>query len=214
MSSGIELLDRIDEVLNDTNLSRRKFALDTNLNPSTMATWKTKNIFPPIETIILIAQKLEVSTDWLLFGTNIPDALLEQRKKIRERIYNTVEIYSKDARQMGFMSDSGDTKYKPYSVTHHEFSTIRLIISWRKLLNWSKGRCEIDYRTINKIAEKCSISYSELIGNDDNQFLFLQPTMNEALGKFETLNSVNQAKVISFIEDVYKLQKAESANTK
>lgn len=209
MSNGIELLDRIDEVLTDTNLSRRKFALDTNLNPSTMATWKTKNIFPKIETIILIAQKLEVSTDWLLFGTNITDTLLKQRKEIRERIYNTVELYTEDAKRMGCISESGDPKYKPYSAMHHEFSAIRLMISWRKLLNWSKGRCEIDYRTINRIAEKCSISYSELIGNNDTQFLLQQPTMNEALGKFETLNSSNQAKVISFIEDIYKLQQAE-----
>ena len=55
MASGIELVNRIDEVLLELGISRREFAASINIQPNTMGNWKTNNSMPPLETVEIIA---------------------------------------------------------------------------------------------------------------------------------------------------------------
>lgn len=68
MCSGIEFVNRIDSVLKDSNKTRKELAKKLNIIPATMATWKTKDIMPPVDTIQRIADELIVSIDWLVTG--------------------------------------------------------------------------------------------------------------------------------------------------
>ena len=66
--SGIELIKRIDEILSEKGISRKEFAKELNIQPNTMGNWKTNNSMPPADTIVRIADALNVSIDWLLTG--------------------------------------------------------------------------------------------------------------------------------------------------
>lgn len=66
--SGIKLINRIDEILSEKGKSRKEFAEQLDLNASTIATWKTKNIIPPVQTLYKIAAELNVSLNWLILG--------------------------------------------------------------------------------------------------------------------------------------------------
>ena len=66
--SGIKLINRIDDTLKDQNKTRKYLCEKLNILQGTMATWKTKNIMPPVDTIQKIAIELEVSAQWLIDG--------------------------------------------------------------------------------------------------------------------------------------------------
>ena len=66
--SGIELVNRIDKVLKNRNQTRKDFAEKLDINASTIATWKTKDIMPPVQTLYKIAAELNVSLNWLILG--------------------------------------------------------------------------------------------------------------------------------------------------
>lgn len=44
--SGIAFLNRIDEILEEQNRTRKSFCESLQILPGTMATWKTKDIMP------------------------------------------------------------------------------------------------------------------------------------------------------------------------
>lgn len=66
--SGIEFINRIDLILNEQGRTRKSLAEGLDILPATMASWKTKDIFPPVDTIVRIADALNVSIDWLVTG--------------------------------------------------------------------------------------------------------------------------------------------------
>ena len=109
MASGIELINRIDEILSEKGKSRKEFAKELNIQPNTMGNWKTNNSMPPADTINLIATALDVSIDWLLNGNkgfNEKDIFFNQysRNSIRLRIYEALKKkYEKDDKR--FTSD-------------------------------------------------------------------------------------------------------------
>lgn len=213
MGSGIELVKRIDEVLNDMSNSRRQFAIETELNPSTMATWKTKNIFPPVETIILLAQKLDVSIDWLVNGTSLTPEELKQREEIRMRIYDSAQIWNQE-NKWHFLEERSHS-FEKYDSRHHEMSQIRQRISYSKLLNWSKGRCNIDSRSFDSIANTLNVSTEYLFTGEEkasnsNADLDSIAKINEtALLKYNKLSAKNKQKVNDLMNDLYKLQQLE-----
>lgn len=61
-------MNRIDLLLKQQGRTRKEFARQLNMSQSTVATWKSKNIMPPIDTIVRIADALNVSIDWLVTG--------------------------------------------------------------------------------------------------------------------------------------------------
>ncbi len=75
--SGIELVDKIDKLIEEKGISRRQLCADVGISNSTIATWKTKNILPTAKLIAMVAIELNVSIDWLLNGRD-PDVLLSQ----------------------------------------------------------------------------------------------------------------------------------------
>ena len=70
MCRGKGLVNKIDSVLKESKKTRKELAEKLNIIPATMATWKTKDIMPPIETINKIAEALNVSVSWLISDSN------------------------------------------------------------------------------------------------------------------------------------------------
>ena len=93
--SGIDLINRIDTVLKEKSLTRKELCENLGILQGTMATWKTKNIFPPVQTLSKIADELEVSLDWLIagypgFGVDKETFGDYSREAVRERLYKTL----------------------------------------------------------------------------------------------------------------------------
>lgn len=66
--SGIKLINRIDKILKERNQTRKYLCEKLNILQGTMATWKTKNIMPSVQTLYKICVKLDVSLNWLIVG--------------------------------------------------------------------------------------------------------------------------------------------------
>lgn len=135
MNSGIELINKIDQVLNELGITRKDFADKIELAPSTMATWKTKDILPSVDTLLKIASALKVSVEWLLSDSSDFEKEDENygplsRKSIRDRIYNSL------------IKKTGDTDCD-WKELHNRY--LEGDVSYETLLNWSKGRCNIDF---------------------------------------------------------------------
>ncbi len=61
-------MNRIDLLLKQQGRTRKSLCALTDIPNSTIGTWKSKNIMPPIDTIVRIADALNVSIDWLVTG--------------------------------------------------------------------------------------------------------------------------------------------------
>ena len=163
--SGIKLINRIDDTLKDQNKTRKYLCEKLNILQGTMATWKTKNIMPPVDTLQKIATELEVSTQWLIDGdinfeenTNFLGA--QSRKSIRERIYIALKnkYENKDNR---FTDDYLSNSMLLRELHNYYFAGD--FVSFDYLYNWSKGRCEIEFFKFNQLAIGLNTSLSFLI---------------------------------------------------
>ena len=95
MCNGIVLVDKIDILTKELGITRKDFAKQLDINPSTIATWRTRNILPPMETIEAIADYFKVSIEWLVTEDSTSKLFDSQkvkasRKAIRDRIYASV----------------------------------------------------------------------------------------------------------------------------
>lgn len=146
MKSGIELVETIDLLLQEKNLTRKDFCKGLDIPPSTIATWKTRNIFPTVDVLALIARRLEVTLDWLINDSdsfNEKEQIFRQysRKSIRLRIYESLKNkYKNDDNR--FSDDFLENENLIKELHHYYFNGGD--ISYEVLLNWSKGRCELD----------------------------------------------------------------------
>ena len=68
MKNGIQLVERIDFLLKLKKQTRKEFCKSINIPPSTIATWKSRNIYPTVDVLSVIAFNLGVSLDWLVKG--------------------------------------------------------------------------------------------------------------------------------------------------
>ena len=164
--SGIKFINRIDDTLKDQNKTRKYLCEKLNILQGTMATWKTKDIMPPVDTIQRIANELEVSTQWLIDGdinfeenTNFLGA--QSRKSIRERIYIALKnkYENKDNR---FTDDYLSNSMLLRELHNYYFAGD--FVSFDYLYNWSKGRCEIEFFKFNQLAIGLNTS---LVSSDD-----------------------------------------------
>ncbi len=146
MASGIELINRIDEILSERGITRKDFAKEINIQPNTMGNWKTNNSMPPADTINLIAKTLGVTIDWLLNGSKEfeeEEQFFKQysRHAIRLRIYEALKNkYQKDDNR--FSTDYLTNERILKELHHYYFNDG--YVTYDVLLNWSKGRCEIN----------------------------------------------------------------------
>jgi transcriptional regulator with XRE-family HTH domain len=154
MKNGIQLVETIDLLLQEKNQTRKDFCKSINIPPSTIATWKTRNICPTVDVLSVIANNLGISLDWLVNDSSAFDELEEtlgnySRKSIRLRIYQSLKNkYVKvDDR---FTDDFLENENRIKELHNYYFSGG--YVSYDKLLNWSKGRTDINIYIFNEWA--------------------------------------------------------------
>ena len=179
--SGISLVNRIDEVLSELGLTRKEFAAKIDVIPTTMATWKTRDIFPPVDTLSKIADELEVSLDWLIagypgWGVDKETFGENSREAVRERIYKV-------------LTGKEDLTEEEIQVAHTA-NKISFPISYQALRNWSKGRISLDMYFFQQMAYnlKTNIQYL-LTGQEDKLPKDFDPVLFKAAR--ENANSVH-----------------------
>lgn len=179
--SGISLVNRIDEVLSELGLTRKEFAAKIDVIPTTMATWKTRDIFPPVDTLSKIADELEVSLDWLIagypgWGVDKETFGENSREAVRERIYKVLT------------GKEGLTEEEIQAA--HTANKISFPISYQALRNWSKGRISLDMYFFQQMAYnlKTNIQYL-LTGQEDKLPKDFDPVLFKAAR--ENANSVH-----------------------
>ena len=154
MKNGIQLVETIDLLLQEKNLTRKDFCKSINIPPSTIATWKTRNICPTVDVLSVIANNLGISLDWLVNDSPSFDDLEEtlgnySRKSIRLRIYQSLKNkYVKVDKR--FTDDFLENENRIKELHNYYFSGG--YVSYEKLLNWSKGRTDIDIYIFNEWA--------------------------------------------------------------
>ena len=182
MCSGIELVSRIDGILAELGLTRKDFAEKMDIIPATMATWKSKNIFPPVDTLSKIADELEVSLDWLIagypgFGVDKETFGEYSREAVRERIYKS--LIGKDE----LPSEEDLAKI-------HAENKISFPISYQALKNWAKGRISLDMYFFQQMAYKLNTNLQYLLtGLEDKLPKDFDPVLFKAAR--ENANSVH-----------------------
>ncbi len=153
--SGISFLNKIDEVLAEQQRTRKSLCEALGILQGTMATWKTKDIMPPIDTIKRIAVALGVSVDWLITDSKDfeeREHILNQysRHSIRLRVYEALKNkYEKIDNR--FVTDflSNESLLREL----HQYYFTGGYVPYETLLNWSKGRCNIDTYIFSQWAE-------------------------------------------------------------
>ena len=182
MCSGIEFINRIDLVLNEQGRTRKSLAENLDILPATMASWKSKDIFPPVDTLSKIADELEVSLDWLIagypgFGVDKETFGEYSREAVRERIYKS--LIGKD-----------ELPSEEELAKIHAENKISFPISYQALRNWSKGRISLDMYFFQQMAYnlKTNIQYL-LTGQDDKLPQDFDPVLFKAAR--ENANSVH-----------------------
>lgn len=154
MKNGVEIVETIDLLLKEKNLTRKDFCEAINIPASTIATWKTRNIFPTIDVLSLIANNLNVSLDWLINDSSDfenKEKILDKysRKSIRLRIYKALEKKYKE-RDERFSDNFLENETMLREL--HKYYFNGGYVSYETLLNWSKGRCDIDIYVFNEWA--------------------------------------------------------------
>lgn len=179
--SGVDLINRIDTVLKENASTRKELCEKLGILQGTMATWKTKNIFPSVQTLSYIADELEVSLDWLIagypgWGVDKETFGENSREAVRERIYKVLT------------GKEGLTEEEIQAA--HTANKISFPISYQALRNWSKGRISLDMYFFQQMAYnlKTNIQYL-LTGQDDKLPQDFDPVLFKAAR--ENANSVH-----------------------
>ncbi|GEM_PF-6400495 len=155
MCSGIIFVNKLDDLLKEFNISRKDFSEQLNLNQTTIAAWKTRDIIPNVELLVQISQLLEVSLEWLvteISPANINDfqKTVTLRRSIRKRIYERIAELQK--------IESADNE-----KTHNLFFKSFPNLTYRLLYNWAEGRADLKEYVLTDIAYSLGIDMSFLI---------------------------------------------------
>lgn len=155
MCNGIVLVDKIDILTKELGISRKDFANQLDINPSTIATWRTRNILPPMETIEAIADYFKVSIEWLVTEDSTSKLFDSQRVKasrnaIRDRIY---DIANSKAPEI----------FETKEELHNYFFDDMPDFTFKFFYNWSEGRININEYVFEEIAFRIGVSLEYLI---------------------------------------------------
>ena len=159
--NGIEFVKRLDQLLEEKNLSRKDLCSLVNLTPNAIATWKIRNSIPSAEILFQIAKKLHVSMEWLLTGASYQASDYERgklsRKNIRDRIYKTLASKLKVER-------SADTE-----TDHITFFSNMPNITYDTLISWEKGYINLESFVFEDIANSLGVSLEYLLTGNDSK---------------------------------------------
>ena len=160
MCSGIILVNNLDTLLGEYNISRKELAKQLNINQSTIAAWKARNIIPPVETLYKISSLFEVSIEWLISepknsSYNDYHRTLIMRQAIRNRIYECV------ANKKGV--EDADNE-----LMHISFFTNMPNLTYRLLSNWAKVRIDFSEYVLQDIAFTLGLELDYLINGTDS----------------------------------------------
>jgi transcriptional regulator with XRE-family HTH domain len=77
--------DNLKKVRETTRLSQSQLAELLSVSQQTVGSWEVNRTSPPPETIVQISNVLNVSTDYLLGISNVPNKpLMQQKEKLEE----------------------------------------------------------------------------------------------------------------------------------
>ena len=174
MCNGIVLVDKIDILTKELGITRKDFAKQLDINPSTIATWRTRNILPPMETIEAIAEYFKVSIEWLVTEDSTSKLFDSQkikasRKAIRDRIYDLVASKTPE-------------KFETQEELHNYFFDDMPDFTFKFLYNWSEGRININEYVFEEIAFRIGVSLDYLISGTGE--VIYQPVTKEARDEY------------------------------
>ncbi len=152
MFCGINLVNNIVILSEEIGLTRKEFAEQMGFNQSTIATWKTKNILPPVDTIFNIARRFEVSIEWLMSDNTSQQEIL-YRKLIRKRIYES-------------LSKKLNIENADDPLQHKIFFTNMPNLTYRVLFNWAECRINLNLSVLQEIAYSLGENIEYLFGID------------------------------------------------
>ena len=188
MCSGKIFGEKIDILIKELGLTQNDLAKQINLSQSTIASWKSRNSLPPIETISLIADFFQVSIEWLVTDDSISGIsdhkrIQLSRKDIRNRIY---EIISKKTK-----NPNADNE-----ISHNSFFTNMPSLSYKILFHWSEGRINLNEYVLTDIAYTLGVTLDYLLSgtnnNTENQFAATdQILLEKAKRNLNGLNSLD-----------------------
>lgn len=156
MRSGIEFVTILDDYLKNKGLSRKEFCISSGVPESTIATCKSRNVMPSVELLAKVAQFMNVSLDWLVFGEQFDDVDKEpySRRSILDRIeiairqiYN-VSVYDEKTLIQNYLSD---------------------IVDYEVISNWVCGKANMPERVLPEIAKKLKVSLQWILTQEGNQ---------------------------------------------
>lgn len=159
MRTGVEIVEILDDFLSSRKLSRRQFCTLIDIPNSTIATWKSKNILPPLELIAKIAAFMNVSLDWLVYGELFENANNQNNYEnpcSRISILYRIEIVLRQT--------TNDYDYD-FKSQHEKY--LKDIIDYETLINWSNYKVDIPESTLQQIAAKLKVPLQWLITKDE-----------------------------------------------
>lgn len=157
MRTCLEMLEILDEYLKNENLSRRKFCSLVNIPNSTISSWKQKNVLPSIEVVAKIAQFMNVSLDWLVYGD-----IGENQGNSYENVYSRRSILYRI--KIVLRQKNNDYDYDTESLYN---KYLKDIVDYEVFMNWVTGRANMPEDVLPKIATSLDVSLQWLLTEDE-----------------------------------------------
>ncbi len=211
MRDGIEFVEILDNYLKEKGLSRRQFCSLTDIPNSTIGTWKSKNVIPSVELVAKVAQFMNVSLDWLVYGEQYENANsinTTYNPYSRRSILSRIEKY--------LIRDDVDTGSDLQTLFKKYLSNI---VEYEIISNWVCGKANLPEDVLPRIADKLDVSLQYLLsGNHYNKDDF-DPQLYERAKKYSkfltgysTLEKEEQQFINDYIEtkkENYRLKREE-----
>lgn len=87
----MNIIQRIISQMEEKSIAYDEFARYLQINPSTLSTWKKRNTDPPAKLLPLIAQRLNVTIDYLITGNT--DKKLSSNPSSTNNDHKLIQLY-------------------------------------------------------------------------------------------------------------------------
>lgn len=190
------LVERIDGCLKERNLKRLALCDAVGITPTAITHWKTQKSIPSADTAVKIAQYLDVSIVWLIFGTCAASDEPFSPQNIASRIQTLLTSL---------------TGIPSYDKQERWFTPLSGILPFYSFNNWCTGRNYPDLAILEKIAHALSVQLQFLLtGTTDYEYdaftCGLAKKYEFIIKGFHSLTSENQKMVDTLIAHLLKTQ--------